>query len=87
MNKTNTRTYNEYAGFVKNLQTGKYDILFKTEISELLAYNRAIEHANNENELSKPTEIYNLHDTIVKKRTVTQTFGQWRKVKTRNICI
>ena len=35
----------EFGGFVKNLKSGSYELLFRTTISPLLAKNRAIEIA------------------------------------------
>lgn len=71
-------TYIEYGGFVKNIKTGKYERLFTTQMSELLARNRAIEAASNANQ--NPDYQYDVNDTIVKKRIVKSEYGEWETI-------
>lgn len=80
------RTRQEYAGFVKNVQTGRYDMLFCTEFSGLLAYGRAKEKARMNNEYNAEAmhvaQLYDPDDIIIKERTVeyTETYHEWELV-------
>lgn len=68
--------HNEYGGFVKNIQTGQYELLFCTEFSELLARNRAIENARAQNELTEKP-FFDTTDVIVKTRTAVTIYSDW----------
>ncbi|MBQ8806536.1 MAG: hypothetical protein IJZ68_08785 [Bacteroidaceae bacterium] len=70
----------ELGGFVKNLETGEYDLLFTSEIgSEMLVRNRTGEAASNKNKFSGET-IYDVNDIVVKSRTQRIVFGPWVEV-------
>ncbi len=71
--------YTQYAGFVKNKNTGEYEKLFTTEISPILAKNRAIERAKERAEYTDVT--YDTADVVVKKRPVTVTYGNWENLE------
>lgn len=66
----------QYGGFVFNMVTNTYDMLFITEMSALLARNRAIGHALYRNE-TVGKEVYNINDVIVKERAVAEIFSPW----------
>lgn len=70
----------ETGGFVKNLETGEYDLVFTTEIgSEILARNRAKEFATTRNELVG-TKVYDAEDIVVKTRSQRIVYGPWVEV-------
>lgn len=70
----------ETGGFVKNLETGEYDLVFTTEIgSEMLARNRAKEFATTRNKLVG-TKVYDAEDIVVKTRTQRIVYGPWVEV-------
>ena len=71
-------TTTQFAGFVKNKKTGEYDQLFLTEISELLAKNRTIEHAKEYNEYIE--DEYDIADVIIKQRVITLSYGDWEEI-------
>ena len=71
----------ETGGFVKNLETGEYDLLFTSEIgSPMLVENRARETAYNRNKYHGTT-IHDANDVVVKTRTVRVVFGPWVETK------
>ena len=74
-NKTSTKTFKEYGGFVLNKDTNLRECLFVTECSELLAKLRAREKALYLNEIGKGN--YQPDDIIVYTRTVTEIRGDW----------
>lgn len=70
----------EFGGFVKNLKSGSYELLFRTTISPLLAKNRAIEIARRLSEMYETEGC--AHDTdnvIVKERSIHLTYGEWEQ--------
>ena len=70
----------ETGGFVKNLETGEYDLVFTTEIgSEMLVRNRAKEFATTRNKLVS-TKVYDVEDIVVKTRSQRIVFGPWVEV-------
>ena len=73
------RTETEYAGFVKNLDTNEYEMLFSTFISDVLAKNRAIETAKNRNR-SSTCANYDTNDIIVKQRKAVSTWSEWETI-------
>ena len=73
-----TKITEEFGGFVKNLDTGEYDLRFRTEISDRLALNRAIEDANVANKYMNGN--YDSNDVIIKRRTIEITYGEWNDV-------
>jgi hypothetical protein len=75
----NTSTGKEYAGFVKDISTGKYIQLFVTEISAELAEARAIEKARERNNWTG-LDHYDVKDHIVKERDVIIVRGEWKEV-------
>ena len=67
----------EHGGFVKNVKTGEYDLLFVTEIGHFLAKERAIEKASERNFNNKET-IYDINDCLVRERKVGYVYGAWK---------
>ncbi len=76
----NTQSITEYQCLVRNISTPEktYDELFRTEVSELLAKNRAIEKANTIN--AQTPNTYDPDDYIVRARTNIITYGVWSAV-------
>ena len=76
----NTQSITEYQCLVRNISTPEktYDELFRTEISELLAKNRAIEKANAIN--AQTPNTYDPDDYIIRTRTNLITYGVWSMV-------
>ena len=74
-----TSTGKEYAGYVKDISTGKYIQLFLTEISAELAEARAIEKAKEHNN-RRGLDHYDVKDHIVKERDVVIVRGEWKEV-------
>ena len=70
----------ELGGFVKNTQTGRYEMLFTSEIgSEMLVRNRAREKADIRNCLGgKP--VYDIEDIVVKCRQTVVTYTDWEEI-------
>lgn len=78
--KTQSFVESELGGFVKNTETGEYELMFATEIgSVMLTHNRAVEAAANKNRFGN--KKYDLSDVIVKARGKTLTVHQWKQVK------
>ena len=75
-----TRSVTEYQCLVRNISTPEktYDELFRTEISKVLAKNRAIEKANAIN--AQTPNTYDPDDYIIRKRTNVMTYGTWSTV-------
>lgn len=75
-----TKKSTEYAGFVRNRETGEYDKLYHTTCSALLAKNRAIENAGMKNKYSNAD--YDVDDVVIKQREIilTATYGAWKQV-------
>lgn len=68
----------ETGGFVKNLETGEYELLFWTEIgSERLVRNRAIETAKDRNKYGGRV-IYDVDDVVIKTRGVRVVYDNWQ---------
>lgn len=75
----------QYGGFVRNLKTGEYDLLFVTEFSALLTWGRTLEKAKEKNRFSGH-EIYDVEDIQIRKRScqTTTVLGEWEDVE--NTC-
>lgn len=73
---TETEIVTEYGGFVQNLETAEWECLFVTEISALIAHNRALEKAIFRNE-SAGRAIYNMTNVWVRQRHCTKMVGEW----------
>ena len=68
-----------YGGFVKNRDTGEYEKLFETEISPLLAKNRAIEAAKNANR--DQNGLYDPEDVQVMQSMVQTFSSDWEPMQ------
>lgn len=70
----------EFGGFVKNMKSGSYELLFHTTISPLLAKNRAIEKARRLSEIyDTEGRAYDTNNVIVKERSIHLTYGEWEQ--------
>ena len=70
----------ELGGFVRNITTGAYEMLFCSEIgSEKLVKNRAKEKADLRNCLGGK-RIYDIEDIVVKRRQVVVTCTDWEQI-------
>ena len=66
----------EYGGFVKNEETGEYDLLFDSKInSESLMREFTISAANERNLFCR--NKYNLNDVVIKQRKKTIITEDW----------
>ena len=70
----------EYGGFVLNTNTNEWECLFISEISAVLAYNRALEKANECNRLEGYSE-YDISDVRVRQRRRVTKVGDWESVE------
>lgn len=75
----------KYCGFVKNIETGQYDVLYVTSASAMLAVTRAQEHAAQTNahcEKRAAPPVYDKNDTLVQQKTIlsVQTAGSWGRI-------
>lgn len=70
----------ENGGFVKNLLTGQYELLFSSEFdSQQLVKKRAFDAATHKNTfLGK--NVYDVNDIVVKTRSQHIVFGPWVEV-------
>ena len=67
----------EIGGFVKNLKTGEYDLMFCSEIgSEQLIRDRAIEKATAKNVFAGK-KIYDIDDITIMRRFKRVEIGKW----------
>lgn len=70
----------EFGGFVKNLKSGSYELLFHTTIGPLLAKNRAIETAMRLSMIYEAEgRAYDTDNVIVKERSIHLTYGEWEQ--------
>lgn len=77
---TTNKKQTELGGFVKNTQTGQYEMLFSSEIgSEMLVRNRTREKADLRNCLGgKP--VYDIEDILVKRRQTVISYTDWEEI-------
>lgn len=69
------KEYIEYGAFVYDKAHGKYEKLFSTSASALLAKNRAVEKAYELNRFMDRN--FDATNVIVRKRTVHVIIGEW----------
>ena len=76
--KTMKENYIEYGGFVKDLDTKEYVLLFCTTSSELLCIGRAKENAENYNRYYDKN--YDTNDIVVRKRKCILEKADWEEI-------
>lgn len=69
----------EYGGFVLNTNTNEWECLFVSEISAVLARNRALEKANDCNRFEGYSK-YDISDAWVRQRRRVTKVGDWESV-------
>lgn len=70
----------EYGGFVLNTNTDEWECLFVSEISAVLAHNRALEKANECNRLEGYSK-YDTSDIWVRQRRRATKVGDWESIE------
>jgi hypothetical protein len=82
-NKPVTQTVTEYGGFAKNSE-GEYQLLFATEMSELLCRQRTTEEAEHINrvahELGRPIK-FDPRDIVIKSREKETILHPWQELE------
>ena len=79
MKNKDVKTITEYAGLVKDLNTGEYKELERNEYGTLISRERAIEKAKDYNSWNKDDYNFDTRDVIVRERkvTITRVCEEW----------